>query len=394
MPPKNTPGKIEAPVKKKGKRAADEGEDKSDLDMLDGDALASALPPTPEQGASAASSHGGGAVAAGALSQATAADPEIPAEGDMGTQLAAIQRQLASLAGLLAQLAGLVGLEARMGQHLMGVEANLRSHVSEELAPVKAQLAAHGQTLEEHTELIHALARRVDSLESGAASQATSPPGSPGLSTRPAATAAPPAEFEPAFVEARGWATFETRRTQGLTRAQCQVIVDRLREHLSEEVRQHVGALSVPGYRSYTFRVAVRGGFAVVREVAGVANDLVADGTLSLPEGVAQGSSLRFNAERSPQAQARLQGLLRALRAVEALVARKKAGDDAADWAEVKAEPNFREATVEVLMRGGARLQVASFALGGSATWNVEGLTFLGVASGPQLLAAAPPERR
>ena len=144
--------------------------------------------------------------------------------------------------------------------------------------------------------------------------------------------------FQPSYVEARGWCTFQDRRTKGLTREQCAAIVDSLKTQLAPEVAARVGAMQVRGLRSYTFRIAVSGGEGPCGEVCGVANDLVAAGTLSLPEGYTNRRSLRFGQEKSPEAQAWIGTIVRILRAAETALQTRVAADGR--WAGVTAEPH------------------------------------------------------
>ena len=299
---------------------------------------------------------------------------------DLSAQLAAIQAQLAGLSSL-------VGLESRMAN-------TMTSMLAEAVRPLAQQVEAQEARMDQHDVTLGLHASRLDRIEAHALGTASPQPGAD-AGPRPSESAPTVGGgvFQPSFVEARGWATFDNRQTHGLTRTQCQAIVGSLKGQLAPEIAQHVGEVQVRGMRNYTFRINVRGGAAVAFEVAGVANDLVAEGSLQLPVGAPNRSALRFATEKSPPALARQASLLRVLRAVEAKV--KALTEQEARWAVAEASPNWRESCVEVLGLPGGKITVASFELGGAICWCSEGLASLGATSGAQLLAAGPgPARR
>lgn len=307
-----------------------------------------------------------------------------PSPGDFGEQLSAIQRQL--------QL--LLTTTAAIQQQQRTLEGRLDAAVAPVVSRVDAheeQLGVFGTTLEDHERRIAALEVR-GSGPSAARGEAAHPP--PAARPAPAAAAgeAPPT-WQPKYIEAKGWCTFEERTTKGLTREQCEAIVASLKQRLAPSIAAQVGELEVRGLRSYAFRVRIRGGLGVVLEVSGVARDLVASGALRLPPGYGALATLRWTVEKSEEERARLAAMLRVLRAAEAVVHKKAAGDEP-QWSGVEAKPNWRDNAVELLGLPAGRVVVCTVSLGGALSWEPLGLRALGFDHPGPLLAAGAAGRR
>lgn len=313
---------------------------------------------------------------------------------------------LNSLCAQMQAMQSLMQQVAASQQTLMDTTCAMRPILDQ----VSTQVVGHSARLEQHGANLRDLQARVGAIEAsgiagiGATRAAASgtgphmpappsahaPPPSPDARQRPPEVLHVPAQqFQPSYVEVRGWCSFDARRTAGLTRTECQSVVQQVRAHLAPEVAAHVGDISVRGVRNYAFKVAVRGGANIVAEVAGVANDLVASGTVQLPMGRPDRSMLRFNPERSQEAMDRQGAILRVLRATEGLIARREV-EGQAQWAGKQARPNWRDSAVEVLGLPRGRLVVASAALGGDLTWNPEAFQVLGVQGPAALMAHAP----
>ena len=350
-------------------------------------------------GQAAGSAVGGGSVpgpcAGGCGGGGGGATAIVPA-GAAEDPLAAIQRQLAALAPIMPTLSGMAQQLATITPQIQELHAGYQQ-LAETVQDHAARLDHQARQLQAHSDRITELEVRVGALSVGGGGPAQSGGGVPSPARAaspvgPGEPAAPP-PFEPSYVEARGWCSFEDRTTQGLSKAQCAAVADALKGHLDPQIAARMGEAQVRGLKNFTFRVPVRGGLATCLEITGIANDLVKSGRLSLPEAYTDRSALRWAAERSPEAQAKLAALLRILRAAEHAV-KAKAGAGEAAWAAATAAPNWRDNAVEVTGGPGGAFTVCEIGPGGTHKWNPEGLTALGFAHPGPFLAAAPSGRR
>ena len=169
-------------------------------------------------------------------------------------------------------------------------------------------------------------------------------------------------------------------------------MVEKVRGHLGAEAARALGAVSMRGLRVDRFTVAVAPGWAY--EVAGVANDLLADGSLDKPEGAVK---LKWAPQRSPEDKARMAAFVPAVRALEHCLQLARASAELGpNLVNVTARPEWRE-WAGTLVGEGRRVEVFRVVLGQTGRaeyeWSSPGLAAIGLQSGAGLLARAPARR-
>ena len=107
-------------------------------------------------------------------------------------------------------------------------------------------------------------------------------------------------EFQPKFIDIRGWCSYERRTLEGLTRKEAEELVESLKELLDESIREHVRELRPQSARSFSLHVYCTTSY--IREIKNSWVDLLQDKKIQIRGAPTE---IRVRLEASPQLQAK-----------------------------------------------------------------------------------------
>ena len=107
-------------------------------------------------------------------------------------------------------------------------------------------------------------------------------------------------EFQPKFIDIRGWCSYDRRTQEGLTRKEAEELLEGLKELLDEGIREHVRELRPQSARSFSLHVYCTTSY--IREIKNSWVDLLQDKKIKIR---GEPTEIRVRLEASPQLQAK-----------------------------------------------------------------------------------------
>lgn len=199
-----------------------------------------------------------------------------------------------------AMFAEIKGLFKESMLHMEQVALAGRQHVDQSVQGLQVKLETRFGALEAQTNKLSELQQkqeeRLKRLEDGAAKGGgTRESGSTASSS---GSGGRRAGWTPKFVWLRNFCAFDEKNTQGITRADAEVLLASLREHTPEMLRASIGNLHLDAIKNYRVKVAVGDGHC--EEIAGIWRELLASNKVGW-----QDRPLTAKSEHSPEDQYR-----------------------------------------------------------------------------------------